>query len=433
MNLLEELKWRGLVAEDSSVSGNLNQLLNKEKTTFYVGTDPTGPSLHIGHLLAFIVARLLQNHGHKPIILVGGATASLGDPSFKAEERKLLSMETIFENAERIKKQLSHLIDFNSTEENAAIMVNNYDWMKDMTFLDFIRDIGKLLTVNYMTAKESVKRRLERPDCGLSFTEFSYQLLQGYDFLVLNKKYNCKLQIGGSDQFGNAMTGVELIRKSGGNAEECGVMTWPLVTRADGTKFGKSEGGKNIWLDREMTSPYEFYQFWLNQSDDDAEKFIKMFTLLDVKSIESLIIEHHEAPHLRILQKTLAYEVTKMVHSVEDAEFAVKASNALFDKNTTIDTFKGFNREMLLDIFKGVPQYNIRKSVVDSKPTFVDFANEITFANSKGEARREIKNGAYSMNLRKVTIDDMVSSDDLINDEFIILKKGKRYSLVTVH
>lgn len=427
MTLFEELKWRGLVSD--STIGNLAQMLNHNKTTFYVGTDPTGKSLHIGHLLAFIVARLLQQHGHKPIILVGGATASLGDPSFKAEERKLLSMDEINANAENIKRQLSHLIDFTTD----AIMVNNYDWMGEKTFLDFVRDIGKLASVNQMIAKESVKRRLERDGSGLSFTEFTYQLIQGYDFMHLYNNYGCKLQIGGSDQYGNATAGLDIMRKSGINVDECGVMTWPLVTRADGTKFGKSEGGKNIWLDPTMTSPYEFYQFWLNQTDEDAEKFIKMFTLLDVKRIESLITNHRENPHLRILQKTLAYEVTKMVHSVNDAEFAVKASSALFDKNTTIDTFKGFNRETILEIFKGVPQFNISRFVVESKLSFVDFANEILFAQSKGEARREIKNGAYTMNLRKVTTADQVTPDDLINDEFIILKKGKRYSLVTVH
>jgi len=432
MNLLQELKWRGLIESDSSSIGDLNKLLNKEQTTFYVGTDPTGKSLHIGHLLAFIVARLLQQHGHKPIVLVGGATAALGDPSFKDAERKLLPMEVIRENADNIKKQVSHLIDFESDAPNAAIMVNNYDWMGGMGFLDFVRDIGKLITVNYMMAKESVQKRLSNGN-GLSFTEFTYQLLQGYDFMVLNKQYGCKMQIGGSDQFGNATTGLKMLKQSGVNADECGVMTWPLVTRADGTKFGKSEGGKNIWLDPTMTSPYEFYQFWLNQSDSDAEKFIKMFTLLDVSTIESLIAAHREAPHLRKLQKALAYEVTKMVHSVEDASFAIEASNALYDKNATIETFQKFNKDTIASIFEGVPHYEVSASFLETKPNIIDFMAEIKFASSKGEARRDIKNGAYSLNKAKVLSDKMVvTTDDVICGQHIILQKGKKYSLVTV-
>ena len=431
MTLFEELKWRGLVSLEAT-SGDLSRLLNSNKTTFYVGTDPTGKSLHIGHLLAFIVARLLQNHGHKPIVLVGGATASLGDPSFKAEERKLLPMEEIKANAENIKKQLAHLIDFSSSAENAAVMVNNYDWMKDMTFLDFIRNIGKLLTVNYMTAKESVQNRLKRPDCGLSFTEFTYQLLQGYDFLVLHDKYNCTLQIGGSDQFGNATTGIEMMRKSGIDISNCGVMTWPLVTRADGTKFGKSEGGKNVWLDATMTTPYEFYQFWLNQSDDDAKKFIKMFTLIDVEEINKLIAEHDAAPHLRTLQKRLAFEVTKMVHSEADANMAVEASNALFAKNTTIETFKKFSNETLTTMFAGVPQFEVSKTLLDTNPSFIDFAVNIKYSNSKGDARRNINNGAYSLNKSKVSLDTTVNTSNLIHDKFLILQTGKRYALVTV-
>lgn len=430
MNCYEELQWRGLVA---STSGDLTKLLNNGNTTFYVGTDPTGKSLHVGHLLAFIVARLLQSRGHRPIILVGGATSSLGDPSFKAEERKLLTINEIEENAENIKKQLSHLIDFNSTEENGAIMVNNYDYMKEMTFLDFARNVGKLITVNYMIAKESVQKRLSREGSGLSFTEFTYQLLQGYDFQQLNEKFGCKLQIGGSDQFGNAMTGLEIIRKSGGKSDECGVLTWPLVTRADGTKFGKSEGGKNIWLDPTMTSPYEFYQFWLNQTDVDAEKYIKMFTLLTVGDIETLIAEHKEAPHLRKLQKVLAFEVTKMVHSEADANKAIEMSNALFDKNTTIDTFKNMDENTLLSVFNGVPQLNVKKDFVETNPTFIDFAVETKFGQSKGSVRKEIMNGGLSLNKTKIaSVDVHVGLNDLIHDKYIILQRGKKYALATV-
>ena len=430
MNLLEELNWRGLVA---STSGNLVNILNNQKTTFYVGTDPTGKSLHVGHLLAFIVARLLQQHGHKPIILVGGATASLGDPSFKAEERKLLSMDEIMSNAENIKKQLSHLIDFDSTDANGAIMVNNYDYMKDMSFLDFARNVGKMITINYMMAKDSVQSRLSREGSGLSFTEFTYQLLQGYDFQQLNEKFGCTLQIGGSDQFGNAMTGLEIIRKSGGNSDECGVLTWPLVTRADGTKFGKSEGGKNVWLDPTMTSPFQFYQFWLNQTDEDAKKYVKMFTLLSCDEIESLIAKHDEAPHLRLLQKTLAFEVTKMVHSENDANMAIEASKALFDKTTTIDTFKKFDENTFKSIFDGVPHLSISKDYIASNPSFIDFAVESKFANSKGEIRRAILNGGISKSLVKIpSVDTRISLDDVIHNKYIILKSGKKYSLVTV-
>lgn len=429
MTLLEELQWRGLVA---STSGDLNNILNTP-TTFYVGTDPTGKSLHVGHLLAFIVAKLLQKNGHKPIILVGGATASLGDPSFKAEERKLLTMDEIMANAENIKKQLSHLIDFNSTDKNAAIMVNNYDYMKDMSFLDFARNVGKLITINYMIAKDSVQSRLAREGSGLSFTEFTYQLLQGYDFQQLNEKFGCTLQIGGSDQFGNAMTGLEIIRKSGGDSSKCGVLTWPLVTRADGTKFGKSEGGKNIWLDSSLTSPYEFYQFWLNQSDSDAEKFIKMFTLLNKEDIIQLIEEHQKAPHLRLLQKTLAYEVTSMVHSKSEADLAVEVSNVLYDKTATIETFKKFDEPTFVSIFNSVPQFKVSKNFISTNPSFIDLSVECGFAKSKGDARRNIINGAYSMNKTKISsIDTSVNDNCLLHNKYIMLQNGKKYSLVTV-
>ena len=309
--LISELKERGLYA---STSGNLEELL-KTPTVFYVGTDPTADSLHLGHLLAFTTAKLLQKYGHKPIVLLGGATAFIGDPSFKSEERKLLSAETVAHNIKGIHAQVSKLLDFNSAEKNGAIMVNNYDWMKDFSFIDFAREVGKCITVNYMMAKDSVKKRLEREGSGMSFTEFTYQLIQGYDFVELYKKYNCKLQIGGSDQYGNGTTGIELIRRMVGGNDAC-MLTWPLVTKADGTKFGKSEKG-NIWLDAEKTSPYEFYQFWLNQSDEDSERFIKMFTLIPLDQINEMIEQHRENPSKRMLQRRLAEYMTEMVHGKE--------------------------------------------------------------------------------------------------------------------
>lgn len=426
MNLYEELKWRGLVA---STSGDLNDLL-KNKTTFYVGTDPTGNSLHVGHLLAFIVARLLQSHGHKPIILVGGATASLGDPSFKAEERKLLTMDEILANAENIKKQLSHLINFNSSDENGAIMVNNYDWMKDFSFLDFAREIGKLITVNYMIAKESVQKRLSREGSGLSFTEFTYQLLQGYDFQKLNEDYGCRLQIGGSDQYGNAMTGLEILRKKSG-VDNCCVLTWPLVTRADGTKFGKSEGGKNVWLDPSLTSPYEFYQFWLNQSDDDSERYIKMFTLLPKEEIEHLIEIHRAEPFKRILQKRLAKEVTTMVHSEADYKVAVATSEVLFG-NPTKETLVSFDKETFEKVFEGVPTFEISKDAFNGSK-FVDVAVECGAFKSKSELRKLIQSNAISINKAKVADNNQTLSEgDLMHSSYMLINKGKKNNILVI-
>lgn len=428
MDLFSELKYRGLV---SSTSGNLAELLNNGKTTFYVGTDPTGASLHVGHLLAFIVARLLQQHGHKPIILVGGATSSLGDPSFKAEERKLLSMEQINANAECIKKQLSHMIDFTSTADNAAIMVNNYDWMKDFTFLDFAREIGKLITVNYMIAKESVQKRLAREGSGLSFTEFCYQLLQGYDFEQLNKNFGCRLQIGGSDQYGNAMTGLEILRKKDG-VDNCGVLTWPLVTRADGTKFGKSEGGRNIWLDPTLTSPYEFYQFWLNQTDEDAEKYIKMFTLLSVDEIEALIKEHRENPSLRKLQKVLAKEVTILVHSEEDYNIALATTEILFGKPSKA-TLEGLNSDMLEKVFNGVPTFEISKDKFENGEKFLDVCVECGAFNSKGELRKLILSNGIKTNYDKVSdVNCTLTVDNLIHGKYMTIQKGKKVNMLVI-
>ena len=428
MTLIEELKWRGLIA---NIVGGTEEQLEKESTTFYVGTDPTGKSLHVGHLLAFIVAKMMQNRGHKPIILVGGATASLGDPSFKAEERKLLSIEEINDNAESIKKQLSKIIDFDSNAENKAVMVNNYDWMKNFTFLDFAREIGKLITVNYMMAKESVKMRLEREGSGLSFTEFTYQLLQGNDMCHLNETMDCKLQIGGSDQWGNIMTGCEIIRKKHGHERQTFAFTWPLVTRADGTKFGKSEGGKNIWLDPTMTSPYEFYQFWLNQSDEDAKRFIKMFTLISIDEIEALIQEHDVAPHLRILQKRLAIEVTKMVHGKEECNLAIAASEVLFG-NCTESVLKSFDDKTFLSVFDGVPTFTVKKDLFVNGVKLTDLSVEHSTAfKSKGELRKLINNGGISVNKNKISSDIDINLSNLINDKFLVIQQGKKkYNLI---
>ena len=428
MNLTEELKWRGLMTDSI---GPIEKVLNEESTTFYVGTDPTGPSLHVGHLLAFVVARLLQLRGHKPIILVGGATASLGDPSFKAEERKLLTMEEINSNAESIKRQLSKMIDFNASTSNAAIMVNNYDWMKDFSFLDFARNVGKLITVNYMMAKESVKRRLEREGSGLSFTEFTYQLLQGYDHYHLYKNYNCKIQAGGVDQKGNILTGCEIIRKKlGSEATPC-AFVWPLVTKADGTKFGKSEGNNNIWLDPNLTTPYQFYQFWLNQADADAERFIKMFTLLSREEIESVITEHNKAPHLRLLQKTLAKELTIMVHSEKDLETAIAASEVLFGKSTKA-TLESLDDATLLSVFDGVPTFEVEKSWFDEGIKLSELSVERTSTfKSKGELRKLIVNGGVSINKNKITEDIFLTSSNLLNNKFLLVQQGKKnYTLI---
>ena len=427
MNLIEELKWRGLV---SNMIGGTSEQLEKESTTFYVGTDPTGKSLHVGHLLAFVVARLLQNHGHKPIVLIGGATASLGDPSFKAEERKLLSREEIESNAENIKKQLSHIIDFESDADNKAIMVNNYDWMRDFSFLDFTREIGKLITVNYMMSKESVKLRLEREGSGLSFTEFTYQLLQGYDNCYLRENYNSKLQIGGSDQWGNIMTGTEIIRKKLGADVDTYALVWPLVTRADGKKFGKSEGGTNIWLDPTMTTPYEFFQFWLNQSDDDAKRFIKMFTLLPKEEIESLIEEHDKAPHLRLLQKRLAKEVTIMVHSEADYESAIKASSILFG-DATNEVLRTIDETTLLSALSGVPTFNTTKDNCENVKLTDLLVEKTNIFKSKGELRKLITNGGLSINKTKITADCVVNKECLLNGKYLLVQQGKKkYSLI---
>ncbi len=424
--LLSELKERGLIA---SLSGNLEELL-KTPTTFYVGTDPTADSLHLGHLLAFTTAKLLQSYGHKPIVLLGGATAFIGDPSFKSEERKLLSTETVEHNIKGIHAQVSKLLDFNSKEENGAILVNNYDWMKDFSFIDFAREVGKCITVNYMMAKDSVKKRLEREGNGMSFTEFTYQLIQGYDFVELYKKYNCKLQIGGSDQFGNGMTGVELIRKMVGGNDAC-VITWPLVTKADGTKFGKSEKG-NIWLDAEKTSPYEFYQFWLNQSDEDSERFIKLFTLIPLEEINALIEKHREQPSARLLQKELAKYMTCMVHSEEAYNKAIEATNILFGKGTMSDIEK-LDEKTFLSAMNDVPKVEVDKDNM-SGITVLELAAMHDKVPSKTEARKLIKSNGFSINKSKVLSEaDKMTDFKLINDKYLLLQKGKKdYTVVVV-
>lgn len=425
MTLFEELDYRGLVA---STSGNVAELL-KTPTVFYVGTDPTADSLHLGHLLAFTTAKLLQKHGHKPIVLLGGATAFIGDPSFKSEERKLLSAETVAHNIEGIRAQVSKLLDFNSKADNAAIMVNNYDWMKSMSFIDFAREVGKCITVNYMMAKDSVKKRLEREGSGMSFTEFTYQLIQGNDFVELYKNYGCKLQIGGSDQFGNGTTGTELIHKMLKKDDAC-VLTWPLVTKADGTKFGKTEKG-NIWLDAEKTSPYEFYQFWMNQSDADSERFIKLFTLIDVDTIESLIKQHKEAPEKRLLQNTLAKYMTCMVHSEDAYNKAVEASGILFGKATK-DALSSLDENTLLAVMKDVNKVEVNKNELVGM-NVVELASTHAQLSSKTEIRKLIKSNGFSINKEKVTdVNFEITEESLISGKYVLVQKGKKDYLLVI-
>lgn len=403
--------------------------LAKEMTAAYVGIDPTADSLHIGHLVGVMMLRHFQAAGHKPIALIGGATGMIGDPSGKSQERNLLDEASLRHNQECIKKQLAKFIDFDGKEANSAEMVNNYDWMKEFSFLEFIRDVGKSITVNYMMAKDSVKSRMSRDGSneeaeGLSFTEFTYQLVQGYDFLHLYKHKNCKLQMGGSDQWGNITTGTELIRRK--EAGKAYALTWPLLTKADGGKFGKTEKG-NIWLDPKRTSPYEFYQFWLNSSDEDAEKYAKIFTVISPEEIDNLIAEHKKAPHERNLQKRLAREITIMTHSEKDYNTAVAASEILFGKGTK-ETLSNLDEEDFLSIFKGVPQFTIDKSLINNGVAILDLMAEHTqvFA-SKGEARRLMKDNGLSLNQEKAQDQEkMIDSGDLINDKFILLRKGKK-------
>ena len=427
MNFVEELKWRGMVHD---VMPGTDEQLDKELTSAYLGIDPTADSLHIGHLVGVMVLKHFQLAGHKPIALIGGATGMIGDPSGKSEERNLLDEPTLRHNQECIKKQLAKFLDFETDAPNAAVLVNNYDWMKEISFLDFIRDIGKHITVNYMMAKDSVKKRLSAESKeGMSFTEFTYQLVQGYDFLWLYQNMNCKLQMGGSDQWGNITTGTELIRRK--VSGEAYALTVPLITKADGTKFGKTEQG-NVWLDPERTTPYQFYQFWLNASDEDAERYIKIFTALPKNEIDALVVEHKTAPHARALQKRLAEEVTVMVHSKEDYDMAVEASQILFGKGTA-EQLRKLDEKTFLAVFEGVPQFQVSKTELEQGINIVDLlAEKIGVFPSKGELRRTIKGNGLSINQEKVGDEGLViDSSFLIGGKYILAQKGKKnYSLI---
>ncbi len=426
-NFVEELTWRGMLHD---VMPGTEEHLLEEMRSAYVGIDPTADSLHIGHLVGVMMLRHFQLSGHKPYALIGGATGMIGDPSGKSTERNLLDEPTLRHNQQALKEQLSRFLDFDNSAENAAVLVNNYDWMRDFSFLDFIRDVGKHITVNYMMAKDSVKKRLtsEAKD-GMSFTEFTYQMVQGYDFLYLYQNYHCSLQMGGSDQWGNITTGTEMIRRIGNGKGYA--LTCPLITKADGTKFGKTEGG-NIWLDAERTSPYRFYQYWLNVSDDDAEKYIKIFTFLSKEEINKLIGEHQETPHLRILQKKLAEEITVMVHSQNDLDNALKASDILFGKSTSED-LKKLDEKTFLDVFDGVPQAEISRSELENGLDMVGaLADKTGFLASNSEARRELKQNSISVNKEKIKDNYIIGVSDLINNKFVLLQRGKKNYFVLV-
>lgn len=422
MNFVDVLKWRGMLHD---VMPGTEEQLDKELTPAYLGIDPTADSLHIGHLVGVMMLKHFQIAGHKPIALIGGATGMIGDPSGKSQERNLLDEPTLRHNQECIKKQLARFLDFESGAPNAAELVNNYDWMKDFSFLDFIRDIGKHITVNYMMAKDSVKKRLSAESKeGMSFTEFTYQLVQGYDFLYLNEHYGCKLQMGGSDQWGNITTGTELIRRKGRG--EAFALTCPLITKADGSKFGKTESG-NVWLDPARTSPYQFYQFWLNTSDEDAQRYIKIFTLLPKEEIDSLVAEHNQMPHVRTLQKKLAEEITVMVHSREDYEMAVEASQILFG-NGTAEQLRKLNESTFLSVFEGVPQFQVAKKDLENGTNITDLLAEKTaIFPSKGELRRTIQANGLSVNKEKVSTPELIiNSGFLIGGKYILVQKGKK-------
>ncbi|AKU69565.1 tyrosine--tRNA ligase [Prevotella fusca JCM 17724] len=429
-NFVEELRWRGMLAQ---MMPGTEEMLQKEMVSAYLGTDPTADSLHIGHLCGIMMLRHLQRCGHKPYLLVGGATGMIGDPSGKSQERNLLDAETLYHNQEAIKKQVSKFLDFDGNEPNKAEMVNNYDWMKDFTFLDFARLVGKHITVNYMMAKDSVKKRLsgEARD-GLSFTEFTYQLLQGYDFLYLYDKFGVKLQLGGNDQWGNMTTGTELIRRTLSNEAEAYCLTCPLITKADGKKFGKTESG-NIWLDRNRTTPYAFYQFWLNVSDDDAEKYIKIFTSLEKDVIDSLVEEHRQDPGRRTLQYRLAEEVTRMVHSQEDLDMAIAASNILFGKSTKENLLQ-LDEQTFADVFKDVPHYEVSKDVLGQPAVDVFNQEGMQIFPSKSEMRKLVKGGGVALNKEKLAaFDQPVTAEDLIDGKYLLVQKGKKnYSLIIV-
>ena len=425
-NFVAELEWRGMIHD---IMPETEKVLKEASTAGYIGFDPTADSLHIGSLVQIMILMHFQKAGHSPIALIGGATGMIGDPSGKSQERNLLDKETLEKNVKGIETQLSRFLDFDKNSPNAAKLVNNYDWMSDFSLIDFARDIGKHLTVNYMMAKDSVKKRLgSNAKEGMSFTEFSYQLIQGYDFLHLYEQHNCLLQMGGSDQWGNITTGTELVRrKAGGKAY---ALTCPLITKADGTKFGKTEEG-NVWLDKTKTSPYKFYQYWLNTSDDDAERYIKIFTFLDEKTIANLIAEHQEVPHMRKLQKTLADEVTRMVHSEEERLLAVQASEILFGKATSA-SLKELDEATFLDVFEGVPQATLSKSALAEGCTAIDLLASLTgFLSSNGEARRALKENSISINKEKINESFTAQLYDLICERYLLLQRGKKnYFLV---
>jgi tyrosyl-tRNA synthetase len=429
MNFVEELKWRGMIHD---IMPGTEELLNKERTSGYIGFDPTADSLHIGHMVQVMMLMHFQRAGHTPIALVGGATGMIGDPSGKSEERNLLDETSLRRNQEAIKIQLAKFLDFKSDKPNKALMVNNYDWMKDFSFLAFIRDIGKHITVNYMMSKDSVKKRIgsESKD-GMSFTEFSYQLVQGTDFLHLYNNFSCKLQMGGSDQWGNIVTGTELIRRKAGG--EAFALTCPLITKADGNKFGKTESG-NVWLDPGKTTPYQFYQFWLNVSDEDAAKYIKIFTILSQEEIGAITLEHSKAPHERLLQRRLAEEVTVMVHSREDYEGAVEASQILFGKGTT-ESLRKMNESTFLAVFEGVPVFEIGNEIIDGGVSIADLCAEHSQVfTSKGELRRLVQGGGLSLNKEKVENAEMIVGRELLlNGKYLLVQKGKKnYFLLKV-
>ena len=427
MNFIEELTWRGMIHD---IMPGTEEMLEKKMASAYVGIDPTADSLHIGHLVGVMMLKHFQHAGHRPIALVGGATGMIGDPSGKSQERNLLDEPTLRQNQEALKGQISRFLDFETEAPNRALMVNNYDWMKDYSFLGFIRDIGKHITVNYMMSKDSVKKRLgSESKSGMSFTEFTYQLVQGYDFLVLYRDHDCRLQMGGSDQWGNIVTGTELIRRVDGG--EAFALTCPLITKSDGGKFGKTEEG-NIWLDPVRTSPYKFYQFWLNVSDEDAEKYLRIFTMLNRTEIETLVKEHTDVPHMRVMQKKLAEEVTSMVHSREEYEMAVEASGILFGKGTT-ESLKRIREDLFLAVFEGVPQFEVPSSDIDFDVLELLAVETAVFA-SKGEARRMVSGGGVSINKRKITgPEQRISKVDFINNKYLLIQKGKKnYYLIRV-
>jgi len=420
-NFVQELQWRGLLHD---IMPETESFLLEKSTKGYIGFDPTADSLHIGSLVQIIILMHFQKHGHAPIILVGGATGMIGDPSGKSDERNLLDQATLEKNCSGIQSQLERFLDFNSSLPNPAILVNNYDWMKSYSLIDFSREVGKHITVNYMMAKESVKKRLSsEAKVGMSFTEFTYQLLQGYDFLHLYRNLDCRLQMGGSDQWGNITTGTELIRrKEGGKAY---AITCPLIKKADGSKFGKTEGG-NVWLDKSRTSPYKFYQFWLNTSDEDALSYIKIFTFLSKEEIDSIIAQHQEAPHQRLLQKTIADEVTTLVHGAEELQRAQEASQILFGKATG-EAFQKLTPETFLELFEGVPQANVNRSVINEGLEIIGALSSLSgFLSSNSEARRALKENAISVNKTKVGQDFSIQNEHLIGGQYVLLQKGKK-------